>query len=254
MAAGLEKRAKTSSRKPLLIHTSGTGVLCDDAFGRFASDVVYTDEEMSLYHSLPPTAWHKNVDHVVFDAAARGNIDCLIICPPLIWGMGHGIFKKHSIQIPGIASAYMAAGKAYTVENGVELWACVNILDISQLYLIVLEAALNGNIPKDPRERYYFGESTEFVFKDAAQAVADGLYARGKLASSKVESVSKDGDPELVQRIVLTALAHNSRSKAVKARELGWKPVHGGLEGFLADAKNSVDYAIHLADGVPLKY
>jgi len=216
--------------------------------------VVYTDEEMSLYHSLPPTAWHKNVDHVVFDAAARGNIDCLIICPPLIWGMGHGIFKKHSIQIPGIASAYMAAGKAYTVENGVELWACVNILDISQLYLIVLEAALNGNIPKDPRERYYFGESTEFVFKDAAQAVADGLYARGKLASSKVESVSKDGDPELVQRIVLTALAHNSRSKAVKARELGWKPVHGGLEGFLADAKNSVDYAIHLADGVPLKY
>jgi nucleoside-diphosphate-sugar epimerase len=254
LANGLEQRATTSARKPLLIHTSGTGVLCDDAYGRFASDVVYTDEEMSLYHSLPPTAWHKNVDDVVFAAAYRGKIDCLIICPPLIWGLGHGIFKKHSIQIPAIASAYMSAGKAYTIEDGAELWVCVNILDISQLYLIVLDTAIQGNIPKDPRERYYFGESAEFVFKDAAQAVADELYARGKLGSAKVEKVPMDGDHELVQRIALTALGHNSRSKAVKARKLGWRPVNGGEEGFLADAKNSVDYAIHLADGVPLKY
>jgi len=255
LATGLEQRAKTSpARKPLLIHTSGTGVLCDAAYGKFASDVVYTDEEMSVYHKLPPTAWHKNVDDVVFAAAERGNIDCLIVCPPLIWGLGHGIFKKHSIQIPAIASAYMAAGKAYTIEAGAEIWVCVNILDISQLYLIILEAALQGNIPKDPRERYYFGESAEFVFRDAAQAVADELYARGKLVNTKIEKVPKDGDPELVQRIALTALAHNSRSKAVKARKLGWKPVNGGVEGFLADAKNSVDYAFHLVDGVPLKY
>ena len=186
--------------------------------------------------------------------AIVADIDALIICPPLIWGLGYGIFKKHSIQIPAIASAYMAAGKAYTIEDGAEIWVCVNILDISQLYLVVLNAALNGELPKDPPERYYFGESSEFVFKDAAQAVADELYARGKLPSAKVERVPADGDSELVGRIVVTALAHNSRSKAMKARKLGWKPVHGGLDGFLADAKNSVDYAIHLADGVPLKY
>jgi hypothetical protein len=52
------------------------------------------------------------------------------------------------------------------------------------------------------------------------------------------------GDQEEIKRVVMTGLTSNTRSRAVKARKLGWKPVHGGLKEFLDDAVESVDYVL----------
>jgi len=246
IAAGLEKRAKTSARKPIFIHTSGTGVLCDRAFGKFASEKVYSDDDMSSYYSLPPTAWHKNVDAVVLAAGECGIIDAIIICPPLIFGASQGIFNSHSIQIPAVTAAYISAGKAYTVDCGANVWGMVHILDISQVYLTILEAALNGNIPENPRDRYYFGESDEFTLLQVAHALANALYAKGALPSAEVSSVPANENLEEVKRLMVTGLLHNSRSKGVKVRRLGWKPIHGGLTEFLVDTLETVDYVLSL--------
>jgi hypothetical protein len=246
IVAGLEKRAKISLRKPIFIHTSGTGVLCDRAFGKFASETVYSDDDMSSYYTLPPTAWHKIVDDIVLAAGERGIIDAIIICPPLIFGVGHGIFRSYSIQIPAVAAAYISAGRAYTVDRGANIWAMVHILDISQVYLTVLEAALNGNVPENPRDRYYFGESGEFTLAQVARALADVLHAKGALPSAEVSSVPADENLEEVKRLMVTGLLYNSRGKGVKVRRLGWRPIHGGLTEFLADASETVDYVLRL--------
>lgn len=246
IAIGLERRAKTSARKPIFIHTSGTGVLCDNAMGKFAAEKVYSDDDLSSYYALPSTALHKNVDDIVLAAGDRGIIDAIIICPPLIFGVGHGIFRKYSIQIPAVAAAFLSQGKAYTVDRGTNLWGMIHIFDISQVYLTILEAAINGNVPENPRDRYYFGESGEFTFQQVAHALGDALYAKGALPSADVSSVPADENLEEVKRLMVTGLLQNSRSKGVKVRKLGWKPVHGGLKEFLEDAPETVDYVLGL--------
>jgi len=182
---------------------------------------------------------------VVFAAGDRGLIDAIIICPPLIWGVGEGPYNRHSSQVPGVIKGYLNSRKVYSVENGANVWVMVNIQDISQLYLIVLDAALHGNIPANPRDRYYFGESDEFTQIQLVKALGKVLAAKGTFPSAEYSAVKLDGgDPEEIKRFAATGLANNSRSRAVKARKLGWKPVNGGLKEFLDDAVESVDYVL----------
>jgi nucleoside-diphosphate-sugar epimerase len=212
--------------------------------GRYANPHIYSDDDLSAYHTLPSTAWHKVVDDVVFEAADRGVIDVIIICPPLIWGTGKGVFNQRSSQILGMTKCFLAAGKAYTVGKGANVWVKVHITDISQLYLTVLEAALAGNIPSNPRDRYYFAEADEFVVADVAKVVMEELVKKGALPTGEVVSIQGGMENEDVKRISITGLAANSRSKAVKARKLGWKPKHVGNEEFYEDARELVDYAL----------
>jgi nucleoside-diphosphate-sugar epimerase len=120
----------------------------------------------------------------------------------------------------------------------------VHISDISQLYLTLLEAALRGDIPSNPRDRYYFGEADEFVIADVAKVVTEELVKKGALPSAEVVRVEGGMENEEVKRIVMTGLASNSRSKAVKARKLGWKPKYVGNEEFFEDARELADYAL----------
>jgi nucleoside-diphosphate-sugar epimerase len=244
---GLEERAKTSVRKPMIIHTSGAGVIFDHANGKYEGTTIFPDDDLTLYHALPPTAWHKNVDNIVLEAGDRGIIDGIIVCPALVFGVGQGLFGRHSGLTPALASSYLAAGKAYTTGEGLNRFAIIHVIDCSQLFLVVLDAALHGNIPPNPRDRYYFGEADEFVFKDAAQAVANALYARGKIASPEVVMIPTEGNEELVKRLNDTELLNNCRCRAVKARQLGWKPKNGGMKEFLEDAKETVDYILGLS-------
>jgi hypothetical protein len=77
------------------IHTSGTGIICfedsDDDFaglGRW-SDKQYNDlsgvEELT---NLPDRAFHRDIDKLVLDAAAKYNdaVKTVIVCPPTIYG------------------------------------------------------------------------------------------------------------------------------------------------------------------------
>jgi nucleoside-diphosphate-sugar epimerase len=212
--------------------------------GRFANPHIYADDDLSAYHALPPTAWHKGVDDIVFEAGDRGMIDAIIICPPLIWGTGQGVFNQRSLQILGMIKAFLAAGKAYTVGSGANVWTKVHITDISRVFLTVLKAALAGNIPSNPRDRYYFGEADDFVIADVTKVVAEELVKKGALPTAEVVSVQGGLENEEVKGILITGLASNARSKAVKARKLGWKPNHVGNEEFFDDARELVDYAL----------
>jgi nucleoside-diphosphate-sugar epimerase len=251
ISAGLEKRAAANpqGRKPLLIHTSGSGVLADRADGKFASTTIYSDDDMSFHSQLAATAWHKASDDVVLAIGDRGIIDVIIVCPSTIFGVSDGLFNTHSIQIPKVTGAFIKAGKGYIIEEGVNTWCLVHVKDVGRVFKYVLAAALEGNIPRNPRDRYYFAESAEFTQKQMAQAVTDALYARGKIASNKLEIVKADVQTPEWENLAKTGLAYNSRCRAAKVKKLGWEPIHGGLKEFLEDAKESVDYVLGSSRG-----
>jgi len=248
IVAGLEARAAKASRKPLLIHTSGTGVLLDvnEEKGKVKSDKIYSDGDLSTYHALPSTNIHKNVDDIVLDAGRRGKIDAVVIAPPTIWGTGQGEFNTHSIQVPLYIKAVLQIGEAVVLEDGINTWSIIHVADLGDGYLRVLDAAVNGKLPSNPEDRYYFCENGEYEQREVAETVAKHLYEKGKLKTPGTKrvtaaDVSKYGEG---RKNVVNLTGGNSRSRAVLLRKMGWEAKRGGNKEFIESIKDEVEYIL----------
>lgn len=111
-------------KKGRFIHISGTGVLNDMSKGPGnPTPKVYDDiKDVLEITSLPMTALHRDVDAAVIAAGKEYDIPTAIVCPPMIHGVGSGPGKKRSIQIPYLMEAIVGRGKAFTVEEGNNIW------------------------------------------------------------------------------------------------------------------------------------
>jgi hypothetical protein len=89
-----------------------------------------------------------------------------------------------------------------------------------------------------------FRASNEITLAQITPVIAEVLYKHRKISSTEITKVRLDGDPELIDGLAVTGLINNSRSRAVNAKKLGWKPIHEGFPEFCADISNSVDYVL----------
>jgi nucleoside-diphosphate-sugar epimerase len=248
IVAGLERRVEASGRKPIFIHTSGTGVLIDttEGPGSVKTENIFSDGELASYHALPATNIHKNVDDIVLESGRRRKIDAVIVCPPTIWGLGQGEFNRHSIQVPLYTQFVLKTGEGIVLESGVNTWSIINVADLSAAYLAILEAAVDGKLPSDPNERVFFVENEEYEQRDVAETVTRELYGKGKLSSPAVKSVTLEQTAKYGagRRNPMLFTGLNSRSRGVKLRALGWEPKKGGKKEFLESIKDDVDHVI----------
>jgi nucleoside-diphosphate-sugar epimerase len=251
LVAGLEKRAtseSSGSRKPILIHTSGTGVLIhnDEANGKIKTEKVYSDDDLGKYHALPAGQIHKNVDDIILDAGRRGKIDAIVVCPPTIWGTGQGVFNQHSLQVPLYIRAVGQFGYGMMLEDGLNTWSIIHVADLSQAYLTILGAALSGKLPADPNGRYFFVEKGEYEQRQIAEAATKLLYEKGKIDSPELKRISVEDAPKFApgRRNVVRMTGGNSRSRAVLLRKLGWEAKRGGNREFIESIKDEVDYVL----------
>jgi hypothetical protein len=140
---GMKQRRDKTGHRPLLIQTSGTGVLVDDAQGNYPSDRVsspstilvhranrqiYTDlnptpatsktPELLSFSKIPETNPHRPVDLEIVKADAAGILKSYIILPSTIWGEGKGelydkdIANSYSDQMPMLIRAALDRGQA----------------------------------------------------------------------------------------------------------------------------------------------
>jgi nucleoside-diphosphate-sugar epimerase len=248
IVAGLEKRAATASKKPLLIHTSGTGVLIDvnEEKGKVKSEKIYSDGDLSTYHALPSTNVHKDVDDIVLDAGRRGKIDAVIVAPPTIWGTAQGEFNQHSIQVPLYIRACLQFGHGVILEDGINTWSLIHVADLSQGYLTILDAAVNGKLPSDPDGRYFFAEKGEYEQREVADTVTKLLYEKGKVSAATPKRITAADVSNYGQgrRNVVNLTGGNSRSRAVLLRKLGWEAKRGGNKEFVESIKDEVEYVL----------
>ncbi|MEY4908285.1 MAG: hypothetical protein RL260_2003 [Pseudomonadota bacterium] len=212
------------SSRPL-IHTSGASVVGDDARGQAPSGPVF-DEDTPLAVD-PRKQARRDIDLCVLAAATQG-VRSAVICPSLVYGVGHGL-KRDSVQIPFLVANARAQGRVQVVGQGLNVWSNVHLDDLVALYLLVLDQA--------PPGAFYFAENGEASFGDLGAAIATRLGLPGVVSLDPVVAAERWGVPR-----AYFSLGSNSRVRAVRARrELGWAPQHASVTDWVLDEMPAPD-------------
>jgi nucleoside-diphosphate-sugar epimerase len=211
LIAGLQGSGK------VLIHTSGTSIVGDDARGDFCAAATYSEDSHLMID--PRKQARRDIDLMVL-GAAKLNIRSAVIAPSLIYGYGTGT-NKESIQIPFLTRNALQAGAVQIVGKGLNTWSNLHIDDLVDLYLLVAEKTKPGML--------YFAENGEASFLDLAGAIAT------RLGIEKIEHLNADTAVEKwgMARALFT-FGSNSRVRAVRARkDLGWNPRHDSAQQWI---------------------
>lgn len=233
---GLSKR--TGQTPAYLIHTSGTGILCytdldANTYG-VRRDKIYDDwDGVGEVTSLKDTAPHRDVDKIILAAGTgelSARIKTAIVCPPTIYGPGHGPGNKRSQQAYNLSQFVLEQGHGVVIEAGENIWTQVHVHDLGRLYLNLVEAAVNGGGKATwGAEGYYFAENGEFVWGELAQKIADAAQKQGLIDSNQLIAM----DWEKMNKLKPGAnfgWGTNSRARAIRARKLfDWNPVGRSL-------------------------
>jgi nucleoside-diphosphate-sugar epimerase len=233
--SGLEKRQ--SARPPILLHTSGTGVISDEPTGHLTewAKKIWNDNDPNDIRSIPADQPHRNIDLEIFAAGERGKIATYIISPSTIYGIAHGNpVHKISQQVPGMIRTAISRKQTVYVGEGTNVWNSVHIEDLVDLYLLVLDQALNAPEAKSPYEQFYFGSVAEHEWGDIARRLAPLLHARGVVDSPEATSIPISEAPNM------KFVANNSRSKSERGRKLGWSPHRKSIQESLEEDVDAV--------------
>ncbi|KAF9303936.1 hypothetical protein BGZ74_002774, partial [Mortierella antarctica] len=252
---GLSERRKQGGRaRPILIHTSGTGVLTDSAYGYYASEDIYYDNDVQQLSTLAIEQPHRTIDLEIMSPSLVGRVDTYIVAPPTIFGCGTGPGNQNSIQIPLLVRSSLRNGQALQAGQGLNIWNKVHVIDLAHFFVLLLERALQepqasgepavddqGNIfPELPKnlDAYWFVEDGEFAWGSVAKTIAREFVRLGINDSGNVQDTSPEEEESIWPPNSNPGMlvGTNSRSRAVKAREiLGWEPQYHDLDGFIAE-------------------
>ncbi|KAG9005687.1 hypothetical protein FRB93_009613 [Tulasnella sp. JGI-2019a] len=222
---------KKGSRKPIYIHTSGTGVVKDRPTGAFQNGKIYDDYKEEDIRTIDPKQPHRNVDLLIFEAGKKGLIDTFIVAPSTIYGTGRGPVRNISQQVNGMIRIAVKNKQVLRVGAGTNVWDNVHINDLMDLYLRVLDLALlNIDIPGSPYERFFWGSAHTHIWGEVARDLAMLMYKRGLVDRDEVRSVNVEDEPDLI------GVATNSRTIANRSlRMLGWMPTGKSLADMLEE-------------------
>ncbi|KAI5120417.1 hypothetical protein M0805_006918 [Coniferiporia weirii] len=250
---GMKEHWKSTGKIPVLIQTSGTAILDDDAAGMFSSEKVYDDTKVEELEALPLSQPHREVDSAVISADKEGYARTYLVYPSTVYGIAkNGLTDARlqnpvSIQVPQIIRAGLDRGQGGMVGLGKNMWPNVHIDDQADLYL-----TLFNRIRADPegvphgRDGIYFAETGEHRLHDVYRRVAEALVSLGKGKSpepttfTRKEFLKYFGDgPDFY--------GSNSRCTASRARSIGWKPSRNTSD-FMASIRPEVE-ALILREG-----
>jgi nucleoside-diphosphate-sugar epimerase len=250
---GLKQRFDATGVPPIFIHTSGTGVLADNAMGAFTSDIIWHDDDPDQIETIPDDAPHRSVELMILNADKQGYIKSYIITPPTVWGYPTnkvaktGVTRRHSHQIPLLINTSLARGNGGIFDKGLNVWANVNIDELGLLYAGVYDAAVENPNAGHGREGIYFVRADEYAWKDLSKAVAQALYDIGKGHSPEPTMFTPE---EIGQRLGFDKryVGCNSRCTARRALSTGWDPKLKTPD-MLASVKDEVNCIVAESDG-----
>jgi nucleoside-diphosphate-sugar epimerase len=203
--------ALAGSGKPL-IHTSGSSIIGTRARGE-RSEAVF-DEDTPFTPSPARTA-RVALNEFILSYRDKG-CHPVIICPSLIYGLGHGA-GPHSVQVPLLIRLARKRGNAAHAGPGENIWSNVHIDDLVTLYALA--------IGKAPAGSFYFAENGENSMRELCDSINRMLGLKGPPAAmSMAEATSEWGEGTTED-----TMASNSRVRAKRARQLGWLPGARGV-------------------------
>jgi len=140
----------------------------------------------------------------------------LIICPSLIYGQGLGA-GLDSAQAPLWIRRAKKSGNAAHAGPGENIWSNVHIDDLVTLYALVIEKA--------PAGAFYFVENGENSMRELCVSINRMLGFAGPPSAMTMQEAAAEWGEGTAE----DTMASNSRVRAKRARELGWKPTARGV-------------------------
>jgi nucleoside-diphosphate-sugar epimerase len=198
--------ALAGSGKPF-IHTSGSSVIGTRSKGQ-RSDAVF-DEDTSFMPS-PARVARAALNELILSYRDKG---CrpVIVCPSLIYGIGHGA-GRDSVQVPLLIKLANKRGNAAHAGPGENIWSNVHIDDLVTFYALAIEKA--------PAGAFFFAENGENSMRELCEAINRVLGLAGPPMSMSMQEAAAEWGEGTAE----DTMASNSRVRAVRARQLGWKP------------------------------
>src|SRR5947207_5417553 len=164
------------------IHTSGSSIVGTRSRGERSDDIF--DEDTPVTPS-PARVARVALNHFIVgyhDKACRP----IIICPSLIYGIGHGA-GRDSVQVPLLIELAKKRGNAAHAGPGENIWSNVHIDDIVPLYALAIEKAPAGS--------FYFVENGENSMREACVSINRMLGLNGPPSAMPMqEAVSEWGE------------------------------------------------------------
>ncbi|KAJ5465237.1 uncharacterized protein N7458_000923 [Penicillium daleae] len=222
----------------VLIHTSGTGILCDpDQDYGAPPDREYDDvADIKIITKFPLKRSHRNVDKLVLEASAGDD-------------PGDGPVRIRSVQLPDLANAALRRGGSLTVNKGENEWCNVHVADLADAYVLLVEEALKGGGRADwNTEGYYFVENGRHVWKELAKAVAEDGFKKGYFKSEKVDilSVEETLEAQSTPHPGPYIWGVNSLGHASRIKSLGWKAQKPSIWEYVSEAVDIEAHALGL--------
>jgi len=232
--AGAKKT--TIGKTPILIHTSGTGVVMGEPTGKCDPNAkVYNDNNVDDIRSIPESAPHRKTDLEIFEADSTGYVSAYIIAPSTIYGTGNGPVHRISQQIPTLIREILAHKQIVFVGDGTNEWNNVHIDDLVDLYIIITNLAQSELVPAakvDSYTKFFWGSVGKHTWGDVAHQIGTLMLPLGLINSLEHKSIPL--------RPELSAIATNSLTVADRSLKNGWTPHGPSLEQTLEETINLV--------------
>lgn len=197
----------------VFIHTSGSSIVGTRSRGERTDDIF--DEDTPVTPS-PARAARVELNHFILGAHDRG-FRPVIICPSLIYGIGHGA-GRDSVQVPLLIELAKKRGNAAHAGPGENIWSNVHIDDLVPLYALAIDKAPAGS--------FYFAENGENSMREACEAINRMLGFSGPPSAMTMQEAASEWGEGTAE----DTMASNSRVRAKRARAgLGWQPKARGL-------------------------
>lgn len=122
----------------------------------------------------------------------------------------------------------MKHGYAGYVGTGSPVESQIHVKDLARAYVVLLHHMEQSPPIELLINPYYFCECTgdaEPSWKEIAETIGQGLHKAGKIQDPTPKSVPEDLWGDLFGEYTSAVIGLNSRSRALRLRELGWSPV-----------------------------
>lgn len=221
------------------LHVSGTGILTwhdsnTKTYGEPPSQPPYDDlDNVEGLTGLPDEAFHREIDKIVL-AASSDSVRTAIICPPTIYGAGRGPGNKRSRQVYHLAQITLKNGQAPQVGRGLTEWDNVHVTDLSDLFVLLVDAAVKNAPELDEqlwgKNGYFLAENGHHVWGDLSKLIGEDAFKKGYIKIKETKPMSSE---EASKAAGFEALSWgmNSKGYAKRARKyLGWNPEGKSIE------------------------
>lgn len=160
-------------------------------------------------------------------------IKTALVCPPTIYGVGRGPVSGRGRQAYELTSLILKDGYAPIIGQGQAHWDNVHIHDLSEVYALLLDAAIDKNFSDEiwGEKGYFFVANGRHVWGDLSRLIAKKAAEQGLIKKDFEEKkLSKDEAWEVADFQALS-WGLNSQGKAERAKKvLGWTPKEQSLE------------------------